>query len=386
MKSAHSVRAGVAGAVLTVLALASDLPARPGGPKGPVVVSPVVGADRKVTFRIHAPKAEKVGMFTSDIPGGFEPRPMKKGDNGVWELTLEKVEPGAYRYLFNVDGVLTADTRNQAVSESNGNAWSVVHVPGSDFMDTTDVPHGAVARVTYKSSALGKNRRMHVYTPPGYEAGTEKYPVLYLFHGAGDSDDSWTSVGRANFILDNLLAAKKAKPMIVVMPSGHTGPFSFIMPTERPKGGGPVGNAQFEDDFIKGVLPYVEKNYRVLADRSGRAIAGLSMGGAQTLDIAFARPKDFAYVGVFSSGVVFAKSDAWEKEHKDALADAATREGLKLLWFATGKEDFLLDRTKETVELFRKHGFKTFFKESAGGHTWINWQQYLNEFAPQLFR
>jgi enterochelin esterase family protein len=250
MKAAYSSRAGVVGAAFAVLALASELPARAGGPKGPVVVSPVVGADRKVTFRIRAPKAEKVGMFTSDIPGGFEPRPMKKADNGVWELSLEMVDPGTYRYLFNVDGVLVADPRNQAVSESNGNAWSVVHVPGSDFMDTTDVPHGAVARVTYKSSALGKNRRMHVYTPPGYEAGTEKYPVLYLFHGAGDSDDSWTSVGRANFILDNLIAAKKAKPMIVVMPSGHTGPFSFIMPTERPKKGGPVGNAQFEDDFI----------------------------------------------------------------------------------------------------------------------------------------
>jgi enterochelin esterase family protein len=134
------------------------------------------------------------------------------------------------------------------------------------------------------------------------------------------------------------------------------------------------------------VLPYVEKNYRVLTGRSGRAIAGLSMGGAQTLNIAFARPKDFAYVGVFSSGVVFAKSDAWEKEHKDALADATTREGLKLLWFATGKEDFLLNRTKETVELFKKNEFKPVFKESAGGHTWINWRQYLNEFAPQLFR
>jgi enterochelin esterase family protein len=134
------------------------------------------------------------------------------------------------------------------------------------------------------------------------------------------------------------------------------------------------------------VLPYVEKNYRVPADRSGRAIAGLSMGGAQALNVAFARPKDFAYVGVFSSGVVFAKSDAWEKEHKDALSDPATRVGLKLLWFATGSEDFLLDRTKETVELFKKNGFKPVFKESAGGHTWINWQQYLNEFAPQLFR
>src|SRR4029077_11563093 len=121
---------------------------------------------------------------TSDLPGDPRPRAMKKGENGVWELTIEKVDPGTYRYLFNVDGVLTADSRNQAVSESNGNAWSVVHVPGSDFMDTTDVPHGAVARVHYKSSSLGKNRRMHVYTPPGYESSTDKYPVLYLLHGA----------------------------------------------------------------------------------------------------------------------------------------------------------------------------------------------------------
>src|SRR5262245_11861446 len=220
MTCTHPIRAGVAGAVLIALALASESPAQPGGPKGPVVVSPVVGADRKMTFRVHAPKAENVVIFTSDIPGDPRPRPMKKGDNGVWELTIGPVDAGTYRYLFNVDGVLTADSRNQSVSESNGNAWSVVHVPGSDFMDTADVPHGAVARITYKSSALGQNRRMHVYTPPGYEAGTEKYPVLYLLHGAGDSDDSWTSVGRANFILDNLIAAKKARPMIVVMPGG----------------------------------------------------------------------------------------------------------------------------------------------------------------------
>jgi enterochelin esterase-like enzyme len=384
MKSQHSIRAGVAGAVLLAFSLAGEVPAQPGRPRGPVFVSPAVGADRKVTFRVLAPKAESVGVFTTDLPGGFEPRPMKKGDDGVWALTVGPVDPGTYRYLFNVDGVLTADSRNQAVSESNGNVWSVVHVPGSDFMDTTDVPHGAVARVTYKSSALGKNRRMHIYTPPGYEAGTEKYPVLYLLHGAGDSDDSWTSVGRANFILDNLIAARKARPMIVVMPSGHTGPFSFIMPTERPRGGGRIGSARFEDDFLKDIRPYVEKNYRVLADRQHRAIAGLSMGGAQTLNIAFSRPKDFGYVGVFSSGVVFNNAADWEKDHKEALGNA--RDGLKLLWFATGSRDFLLDRTKETVEMFKKHGYKPVFKESAGGHTWINWQQYLNEFAPQLFR
>jgi enterochelin esterase family protein len=297
---------------------------------------------------------------------------------------MDPIDAGTYRYVFNVDGVMTADPRNQAVSQSNGNVWSVVHVPGSDFMDTTDVPHGAVATVTYKSSALGRNRRMHVYTPPGYEAGAEKYPVLYLLHGAGDSDDSWTSVGRANFILDNLIAAKKAKPMVVVMPAGHTGPFSFTAPTTPAKEGGPVGNARFEDDFVKDVVPYVEKNYRVLADRPNRAIAGLSMGGAQSLNIAFMKPKDFAYVGVFSSGVIFSKSADWEKNNKDAIAEA--KDGLKLLWFATGKDDFLLRQSKESVALFEKHGLKPVYKETGGGHTWINWQLYLNEFAPKLFQ
>src|SRR5205085_6024517 len=140
----------------------------------------------------------------------------------------------------------------------------VLHVPGADFMDTRDVPHGAVATVYYQSSALGKGRRMHVYTPPGYESGSEKYPVLYLLHGAGDSDDSWTSVGRANFILDNLMAAKKAKPMVVVMPAGHTGPFGAGPRPAAPGGRPNVGAGGFEDDFVKAVRPYVEGHYPVL--------------------------------------------------------------------------------------------------------------------------
>jgi enterochelin esterase family protein len=209
--------------------------------------------------------------------------------------------------------------------------------------------------------------------------------VLYLLHGAGDSDDSWTSVGRANFILDNLIAAGKARPMIVVMPAGHTGPFSFIMPT-APAKGSPIGNAQFEDDFLKDIRPYLDKHYRVLTERSQRALAGLSMGGAQTLDIAVARPHEFGYIGVFSSGVFLRNAADWAKEHQGSLGDAAAKEGLKLLWFATGSEDFLMPRTRETVNLFKKHGFHPVLKESSGGHTWINWQQYLNEFAPQLFR
>jgi enterochelin esterase family protein len=386
MKQVRGIAGRLAGALGAALVLAGVAAAQPRGPQTPVVVSPEVTSDRKVTFRIYAPKAEAVGVFTTDLPGGFAPRAMKKDDKGIWELTLDAVEPGTYRYLFDVDGARAVDPRNQAVSESNGNAWSVLHVPGAAFMDRADVPHGAVARVYYRSKALGKDRRLHVYTPPGYEADADKYPVLYLLHGAGDCDDSWTSVGRANFILDNLIAAGKAKPMLVVMPAGHTGPFSFIMRTTPAKDGGPVGNSRFEDDFAKDIRPYVEKHYRVRTGRDDRAIAGLSMGGAQTLNLATAHPGDFGYVGVFSSGVVFGKAADWEKDHAKGLEDADARKGLKLLWFATGKDDRLIARTKETVEMFKNHGFSPTFQETAGGHTWINWQKYLHEFAPQLFQ
>jgi enterochelin esterase-like enzyme len=266
-------------------------------------------------------------------------------------------------------------------------------------MDAGTVPHGAVASVYYQSSALGRTRRMHVYTPPGYESGKDKYPVFYLLHGAGDCDDSWTSVGRANFILDNLIATKKARPMIVVMPAGHTN-----------AGGGGRGPAaaggapprdEFADDFVKDVMPYVEKNYRVIADRSHRAIAGLSMGGSQTLNIAIPNLEKFAYVGVYSSGLLGGGGRgrgaatpatpappfgaAWEQQNSAALNNAAAKKGLKMFWFATGVDDGLMPTTKSTVELFKKHGFAPTMKESAGGHTWLNWRDYLIEFAPQLF-
>ncbi len=358
-----------------------------GGPRGPHVLSPEVQADRRVTFRIHAPKADEVRLSAGDIQGDPGQRGLTKGENDVWEVTLGPIDPGAYRYTFDVDGVSVVDPRNQDVSESNGNVWSVVHVPGADFLDANDVPHGAVASVYYESSALGRTRRMHVYTPPGYESGAEKYPVFYLLHGAGDSDDSWTSVGRANFILDSLIAAGKAKPMIVVMPAGHTGPFSFSAPPAPSADGRPnLGANDFENDFTADVRPYVEKNYRVLTDRAHRAIAGLSMGGAQTLNLAIKNIDDYAYVGVFSSGVFLRSPAEWEKENEAALASTSGKAGLKLLWLATGTDDFLMPRTRETVELFKKHGFNPVFKETAGGHTWINWRDYLNEFAPQLFQ
>jgi enterochelin esterase family protein len=256
--------------------------------------------------------------------------------------------------------------------------------------------------VTYQSTALGKYRRMHVYTPPGYELGSGRYPVFYLLHGAGDNDDSWTSVGRAGFILDNLIAAKQARPMIVVMPAGHTsrGPGSAI---------GRAATEEFVTDFTTAVMPYVEKHYRVLTDRANTAIAGLSMGGGQTLNIAIPQLERFAYIGVYSSGLLGAfpapepapaaapaagaapaspplTAADFEKMHAAKLDDAGLKRGLRLLWFATGKEDRLLPTTQATVDLFKKHGFTPVFKESPGGHTWINWRNYLVEFAPQLFQ
>jgi enterochelin esterase family protein len=365
------------------------------GPQGPRVTSPEVAADGRVTFRIVAPKAQSVRLL-GDVPSDGPAVPMQpptgraltQGAEGVWEVTVP-LAPGAWRYNFNVDGVSVIDPRNPSTSESNENTWSLVHVPGADFMDTKQVPHGAVAAITYYSTALKRFRRMHVYTPPGYETSTERYPVFYLLHGAMDCDDSWWTVGRAGFILDNLIAAGKAKPMIVVMPAGHTGPFSFNPGAPRP----PVD--EFHADFKGDVVPYVERTYRVLTDRQSRAIAGLSMGGAQTLGIAIPDLGQYAYLGVFSSGVFgitgrgpmpMPPGPGFEEQNARALDDPALKKELKLVWFATGKDDFLIDTSRATVAMLEKHGFDVTFKETAGAHTWTNWREYLNEFATLLFR
>jgi enterochelin esterase-like enzyme len=354
------------------------------------VVSPEV-KDGAVTFRLIAPKAQAVKLSGGDMPGLGQGKEMSKvtiGTNDVWEVTIENVKPGYYRYNFNVDGLAVIDPRNPATSESNNNVWSLVSVPGSEFMDAREVPHGAVSEVTYYSTALKRFRRMHVYTPPGYESGEGKFPVFYLLHGASDSDDSWTTVGRAGFIMDNLIAGKKAKPMLVVMPAGHTGPFRM--------GGPRPAVDEFSEDFLKDIVPHIEKNYRVHTDRKNRAMAGLSMGGGQTLNIGVPNLEKFGYLGVFSSGVFGingrgrdgrpVEGPSFEERHASILDDAKLKEGLKLFWFATGKEDFLLETSRATVEMFKKHKFDVVYKETEGAHTWIVWRDYLNEFAPQLFQ
>ena len=395
-----------------------------GGGRGPQVVSPEVLADHRVTFRILAPKAQAVTLSAGDIQatawasasanaaapgnpggGGRGGRPLTKGENGIWELTTsDPVGPGAYRYVFNVDGVTTMDPRNISISESNAQNWSMFFVPGLEFMETRDVPHGAVASVTYHSKTLDKFRRMHIYTPPGYETGgNKKYPVFYLLHGAGDCDDSWTSVGRAGFILDNLIAAGKAKPMVIVMPAGHT---SQTMNFGGRGAGAAPARPLFDDDFVKDfvndIMPYAESHYRIQADRAHRAIAGLSMGGGHTLYIAIPHLDKFAYIGVFSSGLFGIAGGtpgragtpppagpnpvtAWEEQNKANLDNPALKKDLKLFWFSTGKDDGLIATSKATVEFLNKHGFHATFEESPGAHTWINWRNYLDEFAPKLF-
>ncbi|PYQ75842.1 MAG: esterase [Acidobacteria bacterium] len=382
-----------------------------GAAQGPTVTSPEVRRDRRVTFRILAPAAQKVELRSpGDIPGvggrGVALPQLTKNADGIWEATFGPLPAGAYRYVFVVDGLTVVDARNPATSQTNTTVYSLAVVPGSDLFDTKNVPHGAVAAVHYNSTALGGIRRMHIYTPPGYETSRDRYPVLYLLHGAGDVDDSWTSVGRAGFILDNLIAASSAKPMIVVMPAGHVNGAGAALggsvPVAAAEGIPGIGSGPdpFANDFMTDLMPYVEKNYRVLTDRQSRAIAGLSMGGNQTLNIAIPHLDKFAYIGVFSSGIISAGrgaapsadtasapfAEAWEKQHLAALDNAANKRGLNLMWFGTGKEDFLIATTRSTVELLKKHGFKPVFVESEGAHTWLNWRDYLSTFAPQLFQ
>ena len=378
----------------------------------PAVTSPEIGADRRITFRVYAPSAQKVELRSpGDIPGvsgrGVAPPQLTKNGEGTWETTVGPVPAGAYRYQFVVDDVTVVDSRNPMTSQTNTTVYSLAVVHGSDLFDTKSVPHGAVASVHYYSTTLGGTRRMHVYTPPGYETSRERYPVFYLLHGAGDVDDSWSSVGRAGFILDNLIAAGKAKPMVVVMPAGHVnGAGAAIggqVPAAAAQGlpGIGTGPDPFANDFLTDLLPYVEKNYRVLTDRQSRAMAGLSMGGNQTLNIAIPHLERFAYIGVFSSGIISGTRGAppppagtaappfgevWEKQHLAALDNAALKRDLRLMWFSTGKDDGLIQTTRNTVDLLKKHGFNPIFIESGGAHTWLNWRDYLTEFAPQLFQ
>jgi enterochelin esterase family protein len=345
------------------------------------LTSPVIGSDGQVTFRLYAPKATEVRV-RSEGPAPFADQPLAKGDSGVWSLTA-RVPADLYIYWYDVDGVAVADPRNNRPRVNMTTVRSLLEVPGaaSDFFAEKPVPHGQVAAIHYQSRALGVPRRMHVYTPPGYLTSGQRYPVLYLLHGGGDNDQSWLMAGRANFILDNLIAAGKAKPMIVVLPAGHTP----AVPGAAPPSPG-VPDA-FARDLLTDVMPYVEQNYRTLPGRDQRAVAGLSMGGQQTLNVGLTNLDKFSQLGVFSSGWFGQEGAATFAKNNEALfSDPKLNDRIKLFWFATGKDDFVLPSTKAALALLDQHKVRYRYKETEGGHTWPNWRAYLNEFAPLLFR
>ena len=347
--------------------------------------SPNVLVDKRVVIQIYAPKASEVTV-SGDFPVASKPIALTKNEHGVWKVTLGPLPPDYYTYTLTVDGVRTMDPKNPFIKQGINSIENMMAVPGAEtaFEDNKPVPHGEVREVWYPSTTLGMMRRMHVYTPPGYEKNNTKYPVFYLLHGAGDDDSGWNTVGRAGFIVDNLIAAGQAKPMLVVMPNGSI-PLPPSAGTPNPQAMNNI-RAMFADEFLKDVMPVVEKTYRVLPNPANRAIAGLSMGGFQTLDLTLAHPELFSYVGVFSSGFFGNTIDEADTKYAKALNDPSFNKGKKLFWVRIGQDDFVMEANKKTLALLDKHNIKYQYKESGGGHTWINWRRYLNDFAPMLFK
>jgi len=352
------------------------------------LVSPDVQPDHRVTFRIYAPKASEVTLNGDWMEGsGAGPQRLEKDDKGVWSATVGPLVPDSYSYTLTVDGVKTIDPKNAQIKQGVTSNDNLFEVPGEEaaFEATQMVAHGTVRIEWYSSSTLDMPRRIHIYTPPGYDRGNQRYPVLYLLHGGGDEDSGWSTIGRAGFIMDNLLAQKKAKPMLVVMPNGSM-PRAANAPAGAPGGG--AAQDRFASELLKDIIPFVEKNYRVLGNRENRAITGLSMGGGQTLRVAPTNLDKFAYIGVWSSGVSQQAQADFEKRNAEFLGNPdKTNKMVKLLWIGVGEKDPLANvSAKNLVALLDQHGIKHEFHESPGAHTWINWRHYLNDYAQLLFR
>ncbi|UCG28285.1 MAG: esterase, partial [Bacteroidales bacterium] len=322
---------------------------------------------------------------------------MERNDTGLYQLTIEPLAPEIYTYTFIVDGVRVLDPGNYNIVRDGVRNESVLTIPGegSDVYNVFSVPHGTVSKVWYPSPTLNMDRRMYVYTPPDYFTSGKSYPVLYLFHGAGGDEDAWTTLGRTNYILDNLIAAGKALPMIVVMTNGV--PANAASPADQPvdlennrvNAAGPGGmvSGKFEESLVKDVIPFIEKNYRVIPDAGHRAIAGLSMGGFHTQMITNANPGMFNYIGVMSMGLFNdTRFGNYSEEDHKAQITALKDSGVKLYWIACGKDDFLYESVVNLRKFYDDLGLEYVYRESTGGHTWPNWRIYLSEFAPMLFK
>ena len=363
---------------LMLLAVAAlSLPSQPSHAAG--AVSPEVHADGQITFRLLAPKAEKVSV-TCEAVGT---QPMTKDADGLWSVTVGPLPPGIYDTQFDVDGLRITDPASPNVFGNRQGSRGYVEVPGPAGQPRSDewrdVPHGTVTIHWYTSKVTGARRRVHVYAPPGYQQNADqRYPVLYLLHGSGDNDSHWTLLGRANVIADNLLADGRTVPMIIVMPDGHVVDRSLQrQPADRK-----AGRESFEKDLLESVLPLVEANYRVSADAAHRGIVGLSMGGGQSIGVGLGHLDQFAWVGAFSAAVA---PDDPVLVALGSNPDEANRK-LQLLWIGIGKDDFLLARNHDFVKALEELKIRHTYHETAGSHAWGVWRGYLAEFLPLIFR
>ncbi len=345
----------------------------------PQLESPVVHSDRTVTFKFRAPDAKKVELNTQFVKGN---QAMNKDESGVWSVTLGPVEPNLYPYAFVVDGISVADPNNLEIFPNERFKNSLVDIPSESpaIYHCQDVPHGKVDYCFYNSKTLNMARSMLVYTPPGYGQSDEAYPVFYLVSGTTDTEETWFKVGRANFILDNLIAQGKAKPMIVAMPYGD-----MMMGAPGPSTP-EVAEAykRFSHEMMNDILPFVEKNYRVKADRASRAIAGFSRGGGQSLYTGFANFDQFAWIGSYSA---YLTPQVFNDHFPELLKDVdATNSKLKLLWLGVGKDDFLYQPAVDFEKFLTEKSIQHHSLTTEGGHTWMNARHYLTETLQLYFQ
>lgn len=363
---------------------------------GQEIVSPEIHEDQTVTFSIQAPKAEEVKLrgdwmpVEGWIPGSEE---MEKNEKGLWTYTTEVLEPELYGYVFLVDGLRVNDPNNAFLSRdiaSNTNIF-IMGEGQADLYRVNEVPHGSVTRRWYDSPGNNMARRITIYTPPGYETSSERYPVLYLLHGAGGDEEAWVELGRATQILDNLIAQGKVEPMIVAMPNGNV--IQDAAPGEGTKGYYKPAfmvpktmDGTYEETF-KDIMSFVESSYRVKADKAHRAVAGLSMGGYHSLHISRYYPNTFDYVGLFSAAIL-PNQNVSSKVYQniDETLIQQMENGYKLYWIGIGKTDFLYKNNTEFKAKLDAMGMPHTYRESEGGHVWKNWRIYLSEFTPLLFK
>jgi enterochelin esterase family protein len=360
-------------------------------PRGPWVVSPQVNPDKTVTFRYLAPRANEVKLNAQ-----FEKAPvaMTKGEQGIWSVTVGPVKPDIYPYSFIVDGVIVMDPANEDYFPNERFKASLADIPGDTPLihSLQDVPHGTIT-YEYYATAEGTTGSLVIYTPPGYDTNaSEKYPVFYLISGTTDTEETWFKVGKANLILDNLIAEGKARPMIIVMPYGNVAA-TVAAQKGMPKPQDPRGresadaikrSKMFESDLLDNIIPYVESNYRTISNGDNRAIGGFSRGGGQTLRIALGNMDKFSWICCYSA---YLTNQEIETNFPSFIKDADhTNSRLKLLWVSVGSEDFLYNQTVEFMDFLKAGNIQFKSMITPGGHTWMNTKVYLTETAKLLFQ